>query len=162
MLTLLQRLSNVPVFSQRKLITDRFHSYELVTSPGYRPQTKFAKVMFLHLSVILFTGGCLPQCMLGYTPSGADTPWSRHPPGADIPSQQTPLEQTPTPEQTPPGADTPEQTPPTPWEQTLPLSRHPPEQTPPRSRHPPAYCILGDTGNKRAVRILLECILVFC
>ena len=23
----------------------------------YRPQTKFAKVMFLHLSVILFTGG---------------------------------------------------------------------------------------------------------
>ena len=25
----------------------------------YRPQTKFAKVMFLHLSVILFTGGGL-------------------------------------------------------------------------------------------------------
>ena len=24
--------------------------------------------MFLHLSVILSTGGCLPQCMLGYTP----------------------------------------------------------------------------------------------
>ena len=42
------------------------------------------------LSVILFTGGCLPQCMLGYTPPPrpeADTPWdqrqipsgSRHP-----------------------------------------------------------------------------------
>ena len=29
----------------------------------YRPQTMFAKAMFLHLSVILFTG---PQCMLGY------------------------------------------------------------------------------------------------
>ena len=29
----------------------------------------------------------------------------------------------------------------------------PPEQT------PPAQCMLGDTGNKRAVRILLECIL---
>ena len=29
--------------------------------------------MFLHLSVILFTGGCLPLCMLGYTPLG------RHP-----------------------------------------------------------------------------------
>ena len=28
----------------------------------YRPQTKFAKVMFLHLSVILFTGGA---CMAG-------------------------------------------------------------------------------------------------
>ena len=26
-------------------------------SHHYRPQTKFAKVMFLHLSVILFTGG---------------------------------------------------------------------------------------------------------
>ena len=54
----------------------------------YRPQTKFAKVMLLHLSVILFTGGgCLPQCMLEYT----------HP---------TP-EQTPPPEETPPGRDTP-------------------------------------------------------
>ena len=32
----------------------------------YRPQTKFAMVMFLHLSVILFTGGGgLAQCMLG-------------------------------------------------------------------------------------------------
>ena len=27
----------------------------------YRPQTKFAKVMFLHVSVILSTGGCLLQ-----------------------------------------------------------------------------------------------------
>ena len=26
--------------------------------------------------------------------------------------------------------------------------------------HPPEQCMLGDTGNKRAVRILLECILV--
>ena len=45
-----------------------------------------AKVMFLHLFVILFTGGgCLPRCMLGYhTPPGADTPQSR-PPGADTP-----------------------------------------------------------------------------
>ena len=48
----------------------------------------------------------------------ADTPQSRHPPGADPYS---------------------------------PLSRHP---------HPPPRCMLGDTGSKRAVRILLECILV--
>ena len=34
-----------------------------------------AKVIFLHLFVILFTGECLPQCMLGYPP-----PRSRHPP----------------------------------------------------------------------------------
>ena len=46
------------------------------------------KVMFLYLSVILFTGGCLPHCMLGYTPgrhSQADTPhW------ADTPWEDTP------------------------------------------------------------------------
>ena len=51
---------------------------------------------------------------------------------------------------------------------------HPPDQRqtppppgtrgrhPPRSRHPPPKCMLGDTGNKRVVRILLECILVIC
>ena len=37
--------------------------------PCYRPQTMFAKVMFLHLSVILFTGGGLQQCNPGiHTP----------------------------------------------------------------------------------------------
>ena len=39
-----------------------------------------AKVMYLLVSVILLTrGGCLPQCMLGYHPPGADTPRSRQP-----------------------------------------------------------------------------------
>ena len=39
---------------------------------------------------------------------------------------------------------------------------HPPgADNPPRSRHPPpVQRMLGDTGNKRAVRILLQCILV--
>ena len=46
-----------------------------------------------------------------------------------------------------------------------PPSRHPPSgagtHTPPWSRHPPpAQCMLGDTVNKRAVCILLECNLV--
>ena len=95
----------------------------------YRPQTKCAKVIFLHLSVSHSVhrgcGVCLSACW--------DTPPGRHPPhpqGAD----------------TLPGADTPQEqisVPPSPWEQT-----------------PPAQCMLGDTGNKRAVRILLECILV--
>ena len=40
--------------------------------------------MFLHLSVILFTGGCLPQCMLYYTPG------QTHPPPADTQPGQTP------------------------------------------------------------------------
>ena len=82
---------------------------------NYRPQTKFAKVMFSQVSVCP-QGGCLPHYMLGYTsppgpvadtPLGADTPQSRHPTGADPPQ----------------------------W-------------------------MLGDTGSKRAVRMLLECILV--
>ena len=58
-----------------------------------------AKVIFLHLSVILFTGEgvCLSACW-DTTPLR-----SRHPP------EQTPWEQTPPPEQTPPlGADTPQ------------------------------------------------------
>ena len=51
-----------------------------------------AKVIFLHLPVILFTGGVLPQCMLGYPP-GSRPPWD-----------QTPQEQTPPPN---PGKQTP-------------------------------------------------------
>ena len=65
-----------------------------------------AKVMFLHLFVILFTGGGagdLPQCMLGYHPLGADTPPEPGtPPGADPPGSRHSHTQTP-PEQTPPG-----------------------------------------------------------
>ena len=54
-----------------------------------------------------------------------------------------------------------------------PRTRNPSEQTPPRTRHPPgtrhshppgadppAQCILGDMGNKRTARILLESNLV--
>ena len=41
----------------------------------------WGKVTFLHLSVILFTGRGLPQCMLGYHPlPWEQSPWSRHPP----------------------------------------------------------------------------------
>ena len=84
-----------------------------VLCPRYRRQTKFAKVMFLHLSVIVFTVICLPQCMLGYThpweqtppPPPADTPQSRHPPGSrhpPAPRSRHPWEQTAPKEQTPP------------------------------------------------------------
>ena len=75
---------------------------QLRTSPseGYFYCPQFAKVMFLHVSVILSTGG------------GWST-WAGTPPGRYIP----------------PG------------------------------RYP-SRCMLRDTGNKRAVRILLECILV--
>ena len=107
-------------------------------------------------------GGCLPQCMLGYTPQeqtppgadtslGADTPWEQTPLGADPTWEQTPSWSRHPREQTPPlGADPPKQTPPaadTPQEQT------PPWAAPPGSR-------LQHTVNERPVRILLECILI--
>ena len=57
----------------------------------YCPQRSWGKVIFLQASVILLTGGCLPQCMLGYHP----------PPGSRHPHEQTPPEQT-----LPPRADT--------------------------------------------------------
>ena len=49
----------------------------------------------------------------------------------------------------------------TPWQVHLPWAGTPPRQVhPPGQVHPPEQYMLGDTGNKRAVRILLECILV--
>ena len=102
---------------------------------------------------------------------------TRYPPGPCTPPQeQTPLEQTPPWDQVhpPTRADTP-------WDQVHPPEQTPPPgpgtppgadtphlgaDTPPRSRHPPgadpplAKCMLGDTVNARAVRILLECNLV--
>ena len=110
----------------------------------YRPQPSWGKVMFLHVSVILFTGVCPIACWdtppWEQTPTlwtrhpiplGVDPLWIRHPPEQASPWEQIPLEQTP------PTADTPrEQTPS--WEQTPPW-----EQTP-----SPAQCMLGDTGNK--------------
>ena len=46
--------------------------------------------MFLHLSVILFTGGCVSQHAMGQTPP-RHTPLVRHPPGADTPWADIPL-----------------------------------------------------------------------
>ena len=64
-----------------------------------------AKVIFLHLFVILFTGrGGLPQCMLGYHPPGAIPSWSNTtPPGTDTPT----LGPDPPRTRPPPGTDTP-------------------------------------------------------
>ena len=50
--------------------------------PNYRPHRSCGKVMFLHLSVILSTGGVYPSMHLGRHPP-ADTPPGRHPPPAD-------------------------------------------------------------------------------
>ena len=55
--------------------------------------------MFSQVSICPQGDGCLPQCMLGYTPR-ADLPW------ADTLQAHTP------PGHTPPGTHTPQQTPP--------------------------------------------------
>ena len=85
------------------------------------------KVIFLHVCVILSTGGgsCLPQYMLGcHPPRGRHHPrCEQTPPGAEPPGADIPLEQTP------PRADTPESRHP-------PKADTPPEQTPPRRQHP--------------------------
>ena len=90
----------------------------------YRPQTKFVKVMFLHLSVShsVHRGEYLGR----YTPPGRYTPRQVHTLAGTSPSRYTP------------------------WQVQSPLGRY----TPPGNA-------CWDTVNKRAVRILLECILVF-
>ena len=67
----------------------------------------------------------------------------------------------------PPGPGTPLGPGTPPWDHTHPQTRHIPcdqahplDQAPPGIRHPPVQCTLGDTVNKRAVYILLECNLV--
>ena len=129
----------------------KYQSHFLVYCPSENLITvrnEVAKVMFLHLSVILFTGGLL-QCMLGYHPPGTDTP-----PGGD-----TPLDHTP-PGPGTPGPDTPRpgtpQTRHPPWTRCLPRTRHPPPDIPPKADTPSSRWLLLWT-----VRILLECILVF-
>ena len=83
----------------------------------YRPQMKFAKVTFFHVSVCPQEGS-----------TWAGNPWAGTPP----------------PEQVhPPG-------------QVHPLGRYTPRQV----HLPREQCMLGDTGNKQAARILLECILI--
>ena len=96
--------------------------------------------MFLQVSVILFMVGGSAHCMLGYTklgseagtPMGADT---HIPPGPEAGTPPGPESDTPRARgRHPPGADT------------------PPDQ---RQASPQEQCMLGDMGNKRAVRILL-------
>ena len=73
----------------------------------YRPQRSCGKLMFLHLSIILSGGGCLPPCMLGYTPSWVDTPLLAETPWAPLgrPLPTPPWANTPLGRHPPPPAD---------------------------------------------------------
>ena len=85
-------------------------------------------------------GGCLPQCMLVYTPPGAETPGTRQ----TLRTRQTPPRTRQTP---PPGAD-----PPGPGRQppqtrlTPPGPSTPPDQVPPRE----ADCSIRSTSGRYA------------
>ena len=118
-----------------------------------------AKVMFLHVCVILFTGGG--------SPGRENPPRQGEPPraGRNPPGQGGTPRAGRTPRQggTPPGRENPPlagRT--TPWQgEPPPQADTPPEQTPPRDQTPlPPGSRLQHTVNERPVRILLECILV--
>ena len=123
--------------------------------------------MFLQVSVCPRGGGFLCRgspCQgdpLAGRPPGRETPLARRPPSG----KETSLARRP-----PSREDPPERRPP--WgQETLregnPLASRPPSREAPpgrrtpRRRHPPSQSMLGDTVNARAVRILLECNLVF-
>ena len=93
-----------------------------------------AKVMFLQVCVILFMGGCLPQCMLGYHTH--THPGTRHPLGPDPPDQTSPRDQTHIPR----------------TRHHHPMSRHTPQdQTPPGLSTPPeAYSGIRSTSGRYA------------
>ena len=143
-----------------------------------------AKVIFLHLFVILFRGG-ISQGTEADTPPqsrhppGPGTPWTRHTPGPDIPPREDlPDQAHPQPGTPPPRPDTPppwtrhppDQTHhPCPGADNPPWTRHiPPEQThppgadthTPQTMHPPPGTRLRHTVYEWPVLILLECILV--
>ena len=101
-----------------------------------------AKVIFLHLFVILFTGGGRPPPGIRHHPRARQTP-----PRSDT---------TPRARQTPPWA---RQTPPPPDQADPPpgSDTHPPDQADPP---PPQGSRLQHAVYERPVRILLECILV--
>ena len=116
--------------------------------------------------------GCLPQCMLGYTPRADMPPLSRHaPPWADMPPRSRhapPRADIPPGSRHPPGADMPPWSRPPqqmhPWNQVHPpgLSTHPPRTKYTHgTKYTPPASMLWDTVNARAVRILLECNLVY-
>ena len=103
----------------------------------YRPQTKFAKIMFLHVSVSpsVHRGEYLGRYTL-------HPPGQVHPLAGTPPSRYTSLAGTP-------------------WQVHHPAGTPPGQVYPPQAgaHPPPEQCMLGDTGNKRAVCILLEYIL---
>ena len=85
------RLYEISTLYQLSTAIVIFASILIFKSPLFTVRKRSCgKVMFLHLSVShsVHKGGCLPQCMLGYTPSPGQTPppaWAGTPPGRHPP-----------------------------------------------------------------------------
>ena len=145
------------------------HIYNCLDEHLYRPQRSWGKVIFSVACVknSVHRGG---QYLGRYPPDWYTPQAGTHPLGRYIPSRAgTPQAGNP-----PHWAGTPQAGAP-PWAGTPPHRQVHPQgrYTPPRQVHPPGrytppgkyplsreQFMLGDTGNNRAVRILLECILV--
>ena len=121
---------------------------------NYRPQTKFAMVMFLHVSVILSTGGVPAQGGTGRynPPPQACTP---HPPGRYTPPPQAgkphpPGRYTPPPRQVhPPGRYTP-------WPQCMLGNGQQAGSTHSTGMHPCLYIRIHPTnGNSDYINLLV-------
>ena len=112
--------------------------------PHYCRNEVGARLCFLHVSVILFTGeSASVKAGIQHPPESRHHSMTRYPPRAGIPQGAGPARSRYSPGAgTHPGANIL-------WEQA------------PPGADPPAQCMEGDTVNKRAVCILLECNLVF-
>ena len=107
----------------------------------YRPQRSCCNVMFLHLSIILFTGvGVFASVMHGYTPPSSYPPLGRYtPPWAGTPRHIHPSGQVH------PQAGTP-------------LGRYPPDNYTPRQGTPPSMVTAVDGKHPAG---MLSCLLIF-
>ena len=116
---------------------------------------------------VIFSQVCVKNSVHSGGLLGQVPPWDQvhppdqvHSPGPGTPTgtRYTHWDQVHPPNQVPPGTRY------TPWGQVHPLGQVQPHGTryPPGTRYTPwEQCMPGDMGNKRTVRILLECILVY-
>ena len=94
-------------------------------------RNEVAKVIFLHLSVILFTGGSASVHAGYHIPPKQAPPRTRHPTDQAPPGTRHPLDQAPPQEQAPPQ----DQVPP------------PQDQAPPRTRHTPSRAEMATAAD---------------
>ena len=112
----------------------------------------WGKVIFLHLSVILFTGGgstwAGTSSLSRYIPQGRYIPWAGTPPTGTPPGRYTPWACTPPRQVHPPGQVHPHRY--TPGQVHPPAGTPPGQVHPPRQVHPPSLPIRGSMCGRYA------------